>query len=113
MGYYAATESGTMTITNPAAAAAVLTTDPTFYWDGTLDLIDNLREWGFASELQADGAVLITSFDGKWRDQESVFGAIAPWVEGFMGFVGEDHELWGWGFEGGELVNKTARIEWV
>ena len=72
---------------------------------------DALSEWRYEWE-EGDEGINIYAFIGeKWGDDELLFNAIAPYVEGDILCHGEDGNLWGYEFEDGKLYE--TRAEWV
>ncbi|MFH1609600.1 MAG: hypothetical protein ABID40_03120 [Candidatus Bipolaricaulota bacterium] len=59
-----------------------------FYWvrareSGWPTLVEELLSWRYESRIRADGSVRLVRFRGeKWGDDEVLYRAVAPYVEG-------------------------------
>ena len=94
-----------------------------FYsWVTTSDFLnascleDAIRAWRWCLESDNDsGDVIGIYFEGeKLGNDEILFDAIAPFVEegSFLEMSGEDGALWRWSFDGKEMEEKYANINW-
>jgi hypothetical protein len=51
----------------------------------------------------------------RWGEDEELFIKLAPLVEegGYVRFQGQDGDMWGWRFRGGEMINELAVVTWL
>lgn len=76
------------------------------------------KEMGFMDVEECDGYLSISGYDDKTGAEEEFCRALAPFVKDgcFLDWVGEDHAMWRWKFNNGEmrgvdLVPAEARID--
>lgn len=76
-------------------------------------LADAFKAWRYETAQRGDGSVEIVCFMGeKWGDDETLYSAIAPFVEsgGRIACRGEDDALWAYDFCDGKLVPLIGQI---
>jgi hypothetical protein len=74
------------------------------------DLLDALAEWFHEGMMYEDGYEIYDFTGEKWRDEETLYQAIAPYAEGKIECYGEDGELWGYEFQGGKMYHTKAEF---
>jgi len=81
---------------------------------GFQSLYQAFDAWRFDYDRAAGGQPgTLTYFTGeKCGDEEMLFEAIAPFAIGQIRALGEDGAQWGFDFEDGKLVPRTARVTW-
>jgi hypothetical protein len=74
------------------------------------NLIGALADWGFEAERDfRTGDVWIEVFRGRyWRQQEQLFGALAPYAQGEADVIARDGPRWRYQFGDGLLVHADA-----
>jgi hypothetical protein len=80
----------------------------------TLD--EQLEEWLWAPEYDADGNIVDLVFQGeKAGDDIELFKAIAPYVraDSFIEMHGEDGSLWRWHFDGADCEELDAEVRFT
>ena len=86
--------------------------------DRTLDaattIEDVLNEFRYEPEVDEHGDITYLRFTGeKIGDEDQFFTVIAPAVEdGYLEFVGEDHERWRFVFKGGVMHTLEPTTTW-
>ena len=122
MGYYANLHNDTnieIEVTEEDfqnARQACMDLDPDGHWgfkDAT-DFVQLLECLGFESFGEIGTEHFGLGFYNKWSSQEAFLDRLAPWMgDSFIGFVGEDNEMWGYQYGDGEMKNMNAQTVWV
>ena len=83
--------------------------------EGFPTLEDALAEWRYVTERHGEEGVLsIVYFAGeKLGDDDQLFNAIGPYLEGEITCEGEDGELWGYRFKDGIVTEMTGEVVWT
>lgn len=79
-------------------------------------LDEQLEEWLWAPEYDADGNIIDLIFQGeKAGDDIELFKAIAPYVQAgsFIEMQGEDGTLWRWHFDGADCEELDAEVRFT
>lgn len=75
-----------------------------------------IEEWGWETihDDETGGVIGISFAREKAGDEETLFAAIAPFVEAgsYIEMSGEDGHRWRWCFDGRVMTTKQARIVW-
>lgn len=76
--------------------------------------IEAFRNIGFDADTDITGDIIVYGFDGKSKNEEKIFEAIAPYVEpnSYIEWRGENGEMWRNVFENGRMITQNGEIVW-